>query len=60
MATLIWRLADYPLPDHASQLEVFINEARFLNPDGTTKPPKKRKASSESKKNTPNKKPKKK
>jgi len=51
MATLIWKLADYPLPEHVDQLDRFLQEAKNLNPDGTPKlrtpkkSPKKRKAS---------------
>lgn len=50
IATLIWKLSSYPLPDHATQLELFLEEAKNTNPDGTPKTPKrtpKRKASKE-------------
>jgi hypothetical protein len=45
ITTLIWKLSDYPLPDHVAQLEKFLAEAKLTNPDGTPKTPKKRKAS---------------
>jgi hypothetical protein len=44
IATLIWKLSEYPLPDHAEQLDHFLREAKETNPDGTPKP-RKRKAS---------------
>jgi len=45
IATLIWKLSEYPLPDHVAQLDHFVQEAKNMNPDGTPKTPKKRKAS---------------
>ena len=58
IATLIWRLAEFPLPDHVAVLDDFLREARLMNPDGTQKTPKKRKAKSPDK-STPAKKQKK-
>ena len=44
IATLIWKLSDYPTRDHEAQLDAFHAEAKFTNPDGTLKLPRKRKA----------------
>ena len=42
MATLIWKLSDYPLPDHSEQLDHFLREAKETKHDGTPKVPKKK------------------
>jgi hypothetical protein len=40
IATLIWKLAGYPLEEQEAQLDILLHEARFTNPDGTPKLPK--------------------
>ena len=44
IATLIWKLADYPLEDQDAQLDILLAEARWTNPDGTPKVPKLKKS----------------
>ena len=45
IATLVWKLSEFPLPDHVAQLDRMLQEAKQTNPDGT--PKKKKQSSSE-------------
>ena len=51
IATLIWKLSDYPLEEHPDHLEQLVAAARFMNPDGTPKLPKIRTAKKQSSEN---------
>jgi hypothetical protein len=44
IATLVRKLGSYPLPNHVQVLDELLQEAKNLNPDGSAKEPKKRKA----------------
>ena len=48
IATLIWKLAEYPVKEHDARLDVLVAEARCTNPDGTPKVPKIKKSAQDS------------